>query len=190
MVSKRKEQRQEWPVLLKADSVLYLSKLPLRYRHCQDKSAVGWRRIKEGQLRLCEGLICLGGGFADEDQAGVGVDDVEFGHAVFAVEQVADVVAVFEVLDVLPEGMDAGDFDVDFRVIADEFHDLFVGSVLEMDGLVIALDDRIICGWPDDGESQDVPKEGDRFFHVGGGEHGADVFRNVGGRHAELLIGL
>ena len=47
-------------------------------------------------LQSIWGVRDVGGGFGDEDQAGIGVVDMEFGHAVVAGEEVADAVAVFE----------------------------------------------------------------------------------------------
>jgi hypothetical protein len=63
-------------------------------------------------------LVLFGGWFADEDEAAVGIGDVELGHSVFAVEEVPDAVLVFEGLDVVPDGVDVGDLDVDLGVVA------------------------------------------------------------------------
>jgi hypothetical protein len=111
------------------------------------------------------------GAFADEDQAGIRIDDVKFGHAVIAVEEVADAVAILEALHVLPELLDAGDFDVDFDVIAKNLHDFFGGGKLQMDGPAIALDDGIFRRLLRDVEAKHILIKGDAFVHVGDGQH-------------------
>jgi hypothetical protein len=82
-------------------------------------------------------------GFSDKYEAVVGVRDVELGHAVVAVEEVADSVAVLEGLHVLPEHVDVRDFDVDLGVTADAVHNFFGGGFLEVDGLAVAFYDGI-----------------------------------------------
>src|ERR1700722_18886261 len=77
-----------------------------------------------GWDRLC-GFVLLGDGFSDKYQAVVRVGDVEFGHAVFAVEEISNPVAILERLHVLPQVMDADDLDVDFGVATDAVHNLF-----------------------------------------------------------------
>src|SRR5271166_5387829 len=97
---------------------------------------------------------------------------MEFGHAVVAGEEVADAVTILEGFHMFPEGCDAGDFDVDFGVVADALHDFVVGGELEVDGLAIALDDGICWRFQGGGEAQDVVVEGHGLVHVGDGQHG------------------
>jgi hypothetical protein len=129
-----------------------------------------------GPARICR-LVSFDGGFSDKDEATVGVSYVEFGHAVFAVEQIANPVLTLEGLYVLPQGVDSGYFDVDLGVLPHAFH-YFVGCCFhEMDGLSVALEDRIVGRFSSGRESEDILKEQNGFLHIVGREHGADSFR-------------
>src|ERR1035438_5498384 len=81
------------------------------------------------------------GALAYKDKARVWVGNVEFGHAVFAIEQIPNAVTIFESFHMLPQFLNARDFDVYFGVVADAVEDLCRGGALQMDGLPIALDD-------------------------------------------------
>ena len=140
-------------------------------------------RTPDAGKRAVEGKLWfeIFGGFADEDEATVRVGDMEFGHAIVAIEQVADAVAVLEGLHVLPQIADADNFDVDLRVFAHGFHDGFIGGALEVDGLAVALDDGVVGGVESGCEAEDRLEEGEGSIHVVGGKHGRDA--DGGGRH-------
>lgn len=83
---------------------------------------------------------------------------------------------VFEALDMLPQSMNARNFSVYLCVFAHALHDLLACGLLEVDGLTVALHDRVLGrlqGWR---KSKHALLKQNTFLHVSGGEHGTNTF--------------
>src|SRR5208337_11444 len=146
---------------------------PLRVLEKQQwTSLVLYRRVY-----LTTTSVSFGRGLSHKHQAPVWIFNVEFGHPIFPVKQIADSIAVLESFHMPPQSIDARNLHVYLGMAAHTIHDLLGCGPLKVDGLAVPFHYRILRRLHGCCESKHALVKRNRFLHIGRRQHGTDSFR-------------